>query len=159
MLRLQFCTPKGNQIFLNKIFLTRLALVKNAIFGGKTDYKKKYQFFCSASHIFAHLQKLHAFLHVFSDTETTEAKTQSRPVMLTISCQTTQDRVSETAKKPHFTLLVYLSICCICLESTNFLLLQFLRVLVSVLWCPVEFLCGCGLVYTVTDVLFFGMPT
>lgn len=152
MLRLQFCTPKGNQIFLNKIFLTRLALVKNAIFGGKTDYKNKYQFFCSAPHIFAYLQILHTFLHVFGDTETTEAETQSRPAMLTISCQTTQGRVLESAKKPHFTLLVYLSICCICLESTNFL--KFLRVL----WCPVEFPCGCGLIYAVTDVLFFGMP-
>lgn len=95
---------------------------------------------------------LHTFLDIFSDTETTEAETKCKPATLAISCQTTQDTVLETAKKPSFTLLAYLSICCVCLESTKFLLLKFLRVLVSILWCPTEFLCSCVFVYTVTDV-------
>lgn len=33
------------------------------------------------------------------------------------------------------------------LESTKVLLLELLRVLTSIPWCPTEYLCGCGFVY------------
>lgn len=146
-----FVHQKEIRFFLNKIFNNTCFSQKSYIWG-KTDYKNKYQCFRSAPRIFAHLQVLHTFLHVFSDAETTEAETKCKPAMLAISCQTTQDIVLETAKKPSFTLLAYLTICCVCLESTKFLLLKFLRVLVSILWCPIELKCNCVFVYAVTDV-------
>lgn len=111
MLRLQFCTPKGNNFFLNKIKNTCFS--QKSYIWGKTNYKNKYQCICSAPRIFSHLQVFCTFLHVSSHTETTEAETKHKPATLAIRCQTTQDIVLETAKKPSFTLLAYLSICCL----------------------------------------------
>lgn len=60
---------KENNIFNNICFSQKSWIWQ------KTDYNNKHQRFCSLSHIFAHLQVLHAFWHVFSGNENTEAET------------------------------------------------------------------------------------